>query len=353
MGRTLDLDDGYSAEVDQIDETAWSQALDSFEDATIYQTWAYGSVRWGGGSLSHIVVKNNNIVVGIAQVTVKKIPLMGAGIAYVPWGPLWRRTGEQHTPKSFQYVVRALKEFYVREKGYSLRIVPSIIDDVDNSFRSNLEKEGYARTVDGHSTLLLDLSEAVDVLRRRLDQKWRNMLNRAERNDLTVIEGDDNALYRVFLSLQREMLQRKNYIPGVDYEEFGRIQDSLPSSEKMRIMICSCNGKPIAAVVVSALGDRGIYLLGATGNEGLNLKGSYLLQWRVVQWLKECGFRWYDLGGIDPTANPGVYHFKAGLGGAEARMIGRFEYSKGFLSSFCVRSAEYLTRSTHGKTHAG
>ena len=34
---------------------------------------------------------------------------------------------------------------------------------------------------------------------------------------------------------------------------------------------------------------------------------------------------YYDLGGIDPDGNPGVYHFKKGLGGLHATMAGPFE----------------------------
>ena len=65
------------------------------------------------------------------------------------------------------------------------------------------------------------------------------------------------------------------------------------------------------------MGDSAIYLLGATSDDGLNAKGSYLLQWTLIQWLKENGVRWYDLGGIDPEGNPGVYYFKRGFSGAD------------------------------------
>jgi lipid II:glycine glycyltransferase (peptidoglycan interpeptide bridge formation enzyme) len=37
------------------------------------------------------------------------------------------------------------------------------------------------------------------------------------------------------------------------------------------------------------------------------------------------GCEQYDLGGIDPDNNPGVYHFKKGIGGVETRLLGCFE----------------------------
>ena len=35
--------------------------------------------------------------------------------------------------------------------------------------------------------------------------------------------------------------------------------------------------------------------------------------------------RAYDLGGIDPEGNPGVFHFKRGLGGVEVQAAGPYE----------------------------
>ena len=106
--------------------------------------------------------------------------------------------------------------------------------------------------------------------------------------------------------LYHQMRKRKAFDTTVDVEEFGRIQEDLPESHRMRILICEQNGVPVAGVVASAMGDSAIYLLGATGDDGLNAKGTYLLQWTLIRWLKENGIRWYGtLGGIDPGRQSG------------------------------------------------
>lgn len=40
---------------------------------------------------------------------------------------------------------------------------------------------------------------------------------------------------------------------------------------------------------------------------------------------KERGLRWYDLGGIDPDENEGVYRFKARMGGFEVITAGPYD----------------------------
>jgi lipid II:glycine glycyltransferase (peptidoglycan interpeptide bridge formation enzyme) len=189
---------------------------------------------------------------------------------------------------------------------------------------------------------MVDLTRPIDELRRALNPKWRNKLSGAEKLGLEVIEGDTDDLYRSFMVLQREMLARKDYQTAVNYEEFSRVQSDLPKSLKMRIFLCRHESEVVSSAICSAMGNTGIYLLGATGDKGLKVKGSYLLQWRIMQWLQTHNFRWYDLGGINPEKNPGVYSFKAGLPGKEVYHMGLFESSDGMSSSLVVKLAEML-----------
>jgi lipid II:glycine glycyltransferase (peptidoglycan interpeptide bridge formation enzyme) len=110
----------------------------------------------------------------------------------------------------------------------------------------------------------------------------------------------------------------------------------------MIILICEYEGKALTATVGSLIGDTGIYMLGATGNEGMKMKGAYLLQWRLIEMMKESGYKHYDLGGIDPDDNPGVYHFKSGISRREAHHIGQFEISPSKSSSLIVAGVEGL-----------
>jgi lipid II:glycine glycyltransferase (peptidoglycan interpeptide bridge formation enzyme) len=110
----------------------------------------------------------------------------------------------------------------------------------------------------------------------------------------------------------------------------------------MRVFLADKEGKVYNALVVAAAGDTGIYLLAATSDAGLKSKGAHLLQWRAIEWLKSQGYRWYELGGINPEKNPGVFQFKNGLGGEDVHQVGVFESSGSTLSRACVRAGEQL-----------
>ena len=85
----------------------------------------------------------------------------------------------------------------------------------------------------------------------------------------------------------------------------------------MIIIIREYEGKVLTATIGALIGNTGIYLLGATENEGMKMKGAYLLRWCLREIMKESGCKCYDLGGIDPDDNPGVYYFELGLSGKE------------------------------------
>lgn len=342
-GEIKTLVPGYTVQIDNISPPDWSQMLPRFDDATIYQTWSYGSVRWGQDHLGHVVLKKDGEIIAATQVRIIKIPILGAGIAYVSFGPLWRPRGRQKDLGNFQQLVRALYNEYVLKQGLLLRILPNKIDDEDvDMIHSVLKEEGllWQQSIPSYRTFLIDLSLSLEQLRKSLDQKWRNCLNRAEKNKLAIIEGTDDNLYERFSNIYKEMHDRKKFSEFVDINKMRAVQKDLRDQIKMAIMLCESETEPVSAVVCTAIGDTGIYLLGATNDKGRTLQASYLVQWRVIEWLKARECRWYDLGGIDPEQNPGTYHFKAGLSGRlgkEVRYIGQFDGCRSLLSSLLVK----------------
>jgi GNAT acetyltransferase-like protein len=316
-------------EIDKIDRNGWTRLIMQFDDATLYQTWSYGAVTKGARNVSHAVLRVGDEILGCCQVTVRRLPLFDTGIADIKWGPLWRRKGKLLEPDVFLQLIKELKKEYAINRRYLLRIWPGATGEHKQLLRSIFESErlSHCPAAGAYRTLCLDLSPCLDDLRKNFLQKWRNCLNKAERSGLTVVEGTSDGLYNTFLTLAQEMTERKKFTPGVDYGEYHCIQKDLPELIKMRIAVCEVHNRPICAAICSAIGDTGVYVLGATGDSGMGLNGAYLLQWHIIQRLKETGVRCYDLGGIDPRGNPGVYGFKVGIAGKsgkEEELLGEF-----------------------------
>ncbi len=332
----------WHVEVDLVTPAQWSQMLDQFDDANIYQTPAYGGVRWGEKNLSHLVLRRDGEVLGMAQLRIVRPTPLKFGIAYLRWGPLWERRGQVLDPEVPTRMARALEEEYVDKRRLFLRILPNAFigsaraDVVGSAFVSFTQEP--LTSANTYRTFVLDLAPPLEELRKTLDKKWRNQLSRSEKNNLEISEGNGCEEYRTFSLIYDQLLKRKSFETTVDAEEFARIQEALGESHRMRVLICKDQGRPVAGLVASAMGDSAVYLLGATSDDGLNSKGAYLLQWTLIKWLKEKGVRWYDLGGIDPEKNPGVYHFKRGFSGMDVCQLNPLAKCESVVSSAMVRT---------------
>lgn len=336
-------DSRWQVEVDCVTSAEWSQMLDLFADANFYQTWSYGKIRWGEQNVSHLVLKRTGEVVGLAQLRIVQPTRFKFGMAYLRWGPLWERRGMAPDPHIARRMARVLENEYVSKRKLFLRVLPNAFTgspralSVQAAFRRFASEATAADNT--YRTFLLDLSPPLEDLRKGLDKKWRNLLTSSEKKGLKVARGTGIEEYEKFRSIYQQMRKRKSFETTVDIEEFGRIQEDLLLSHRMQVFLCTdTQDVPLAGLVASVVGDTAIYLLGATSDEGLTSRGAYLLQWAVIKWLKENGYRWYDLGGIDPEHNPGVYHFKRGLSGADVvQMLPRIACNS-IMSSALVRA---------------
>jgi hypothetical protein len=348
------LEPGYGAEVDSVDKESWESLLRGFDDANIYQTWSYEAVISGEKKVSRLVLKKGGVVTALAQVRLVKVPFTPFGAAHIRGGPVWRRKGERPSMEIFRQALRALRNEYACKRRLVVRILPSLFNHQAGTFDPILEEEGFDRLSlePADRTLLIRLDKDVDQLRRGLDQKWRNRLNYAERQNLDVMEGDEDLLFSDFIDIYDEMHARKRFVKTSDVRQFREMQEILPTPLRMRVSMAYYGKNPAAGLICSPIGDTGVCLFAATANAGLNSQASYLLQWRTLCWLREKGVKWYDLNGISPQANPGTYRFKAGLcgkNGADLRHLGTYVSHENAIASKVIWLAN-VTRNQYRKS---
>ena len=291
--KRMPLGSGYAAEIDTASKEGWSEVIRQFADANIYQTWSYDSIRCGERNISHFVLRSAGRPVAGAQSRIVRLPFLRLGAAYVRWGPFWRLHDQPVDPTIFRIAVRALRNEYVCRRRMVLRLFPLIYGDESGAYLSILQEEGYEQILGENQprTLVLDITAPVEDIRKKLDQKWRNCLNKAERTILEVIEGTEDSLFADFIGLYQDLVNRKKFPVPSDINEFRMIQRDLPAEFKMRVFLCRSDGLSTAGAICTAIGETGVYLFGATNELGMKNNGSYLLQWKAIQWMKDRGCR--------------------------------------------------------------
>jgi|SRR5947207_13866677 len=195
--------DGYTVEIDNEDEHQWNAILVMFDDASLMQTWSYGAARWGSANLSHVLLKNNGEVVAAAQAVIRRVPLLGAGLSHVKWGPVWRLRGRDNDLETLRLMLRALRDIYEVRRGLALRIFPPGTEDGSGLIRSIFKQEGLRHnlSIGVPQTAFIDLSYSLEQLRSSLKPTWRRNLVLAERNNLALKHGTSDTFFEAFAKL--------------------------------------------------------------------------------------------------------------------------------------------------------
>jgi hypothetical protein len=332
-----------------LNRSAWQESAATFDDYNYRQVWEFGMAcaeRLGACS-EHVAIVSGEDLLGLADVRIRRVPVVGSGIAYINGGPLVRRDGAAQSDR-LRMCVQTLLHEYVERRGLVLRIQPALGEPSWNAAQNTVFDDlgfGPACSPAPYRTLVVAIDRPLGEVRRSLDQKWRNGLNRAERNGLTLRCGSEGLLFEEFCSLYRQLLDRKRFDVDLHADFYAAVQQNMDRNDRFMVSLADVAGHPVAGHVASILGDTCVYLLGASNDQGLTSKASYLLQWRTIEMAQERGCHFYDLGGIDPAGNPGVYHFKQGLKGMDVTAAGPYERQPRGLRRHIVRSAERMYRS--------
>ena len=325
----------------------WSRVAQPLWGYGYRQTWSYGQelARIRGAVDEYVLIGDGRRVIGATGVRVKHLPILGGGLAYVSGGPLLTLDPEDGAFASvLGHTIRALEAEYSRRRGCVLRVALPLVKEGQPALVEAVFRAAGFRLNEGRAfpyrTIRVDLAPPLDEIRTQLAQKWRNALNGALKQGLSVSVYDDAASLERFAALFDTFIARKGFAVDLGPQVYTRIQRALPPDERLVVQLAERDGELVAGHVSSMLGDSCVYLLGATSPAGLRAKAAYLLQWNTITLAKGRGLRWYDLGGIDPVGNPGVYHFKKGLGGEDITTPGPFEIAPRGWRAATVHGAE-------------
>ena len=342
------LPDGVSYAVDRFDKEQWHELLQSFTDASIMQSSSYATGRWPASALSHLVVSRSGKPVAAAQVILRSIPLLGGGLAYVHFGPLWQMKGEAPDLANLELVLRCLCAEYLEKRRMVLRIRPWPSREEDDLITPLMDSFRFRRHVDASpDRFLVNVGQTSEALRADLQGKWRYNLKKSYKHDLRVDHLKLDEGLGPFMTLYEDMQTRKAFFDTSAIEDLPAIYSDLPEVLKPDVWLCSLDGEPVAGAVVSLLGDTTQYLFGASTDQSLKVNAGFRLHWEIAQWAGSQGGSWYDLGGDSGSA--GLRQFKTGMVGRSGRIVplpGDFE-SSGSLSSIAAVKLALRYREAH------
>ncbi|HIB54275.1 MAG TPA: GNAT family N-acetyltransferase [Nitrospirales bacterium] len=152
---------------------------------------------------------------------------------------------------------------------------------------------------DGWQSVFVDLRKDPEVMRKRLDDKWRNMLSYADRKNLRfVVETDEESFEWIVRQCSAMMLDKE--MSDIPVSLYRNLRSQLYSNRHAGMVFQAFSGNErIAGLWIVPHGVTATYLLGWNGAIGRKMKANQFLLWQAMIYLKKAGYQWLDLGGID------------------------------------------------------
>lgn len=328
----------------------WFTSAREFSDLSYRQCPAYAtrSASTTRSTLEFVLLTRSDVgVVGACAVRVKKLPGLPLGVAYIHHGPLTLRS-KIFDPNVFQKCLEALARHYVGERKLTLRIQPPNAAAVLNpDFDGLFKAAGFQRGSRApRRTIIVAGDRPLPELRKKLNPKWRNKLTQSEKIDLRIVATQDPTQFQAMAPLLGALEQRKSFRAAQGISFFADVQKMANNFEKLTLYLGYIQDRLVSAHLCATAGPGVESILAATNDEGHHTRASHLMQWQVIMDMLTARKDWYDLGGIDPDANPGVYRFKSGMGGVEFSEFATFELAPNGILSCAIGVAEKIYRST-------
>jgi hypothetical protein len=170
------------------------------------------------------------------------------------------------------------------------------------------------------------LTLTLEELHARLERNWRNQLRLAEKTAPVITFGADRALLERYLPLHNDLVSRKKLTDQkLSLGELEAMTREL--GPRIVFMVVSSEGRDGCGGALWRYEDKAYFALSSANDWGLKRHLPNFMYWRAIAYLKEAGAAEFDLTGIDPRANWGVFNFKRGLKARPVELMGEWEWS--------------------------
>jgi len=309
------------------DREQWDGYLTGQPRGHLLQSYEWGELNeYLGGHVYRLGALDEGQMVGALMLSVAQVPLP-ASIPGVRFNWLYGTRGptvSSPTSPALAALIEHAHQVARKEHAVVLRLEPNIADDDPEmeAWLAAYHALGFSINpigVHGRRSWVLDIRPSAEQLLANFKMTWRQNVRGAERKGVTIREAKGEADFNAYYDLLKITSERDDFfIHGKDYHQ--EILRHFASKGDAVLYLAEHEGEAIAAKMLIRFGDWVWDMFGASSNSKRNLKPTYLLQYRCIQWAQFKGCSYFDFRTIPEILEPGeemwgVYEYKKGFGG--------------------------------------
>lgn len=163
--------------------------------------------------------------------------------------------------------------------------------------RTSIKNDAFIRFPCEHrGTYVINLHEDIETIWKKLNKKARNQIRQAKRNNVEIsITNSEKGFYN-WWDIYKGTVKRKDFV----MESIHLYKELFENNKFSRLFVAKMDSKIISGNFI-LLSDSGItWALGGSNKKYMKYRPNHLLQWEIIEWAKEQGYSYYDMGGALP-----------------------------------------------------
>ncbi|HEY3298510.1 MAG TPA: peptidoglycan bridge formation glycyltransferase FemA/FemB family protein, partial [Armatimonadota bacterium] len=314
----------------------WNDFVASAPTGDLLQSFEWGALKQvsGGWQPIRLAVEDDGKFLAAVSILKRQLPHLKKCIFYAPRGPICDFSNRE----VLKTLIDGVRERALRENAILFKIDPAVLAErtdvvnalTDLGFVKVADKEGFGG-IQPRCVMQLDLTPSLEDVLAGCKPKWRYNIRLAEKKGVIVRSDCTKDDLKTFYAILKETATRDKFlVRGYSYYE--NMWDTLVEPGYAKLFLTEYEGEAVAGALSFIFGDKCWYTYGASSNRHRNVMPNHLMQWRMIEWAKECGCSWYDFRGVSQQKESdsgdhlsGLNRFKEGFGAQFVEYIGEFD----------------------------
>jgi peptidoglycan pentaglycine glycine transferase (the first glycine) len=315
----------------------WNERVLDSEYPHLMQTWEWGEYKATlGWKPRRMMIVQNQKERACVQILIKKLPMSGFSIGYIPRGPLISLDRPV-----WECMTRGFTELAGEHKIIVIRAEPVYINGPEN--RNQLKNLGFhqiAQSNQPRCTILVDISHEEDGILKQMNRNCRRLIRKAESAGVSIETGSEREVTAFYQHIADTA--RRKHLPLQKLDFYLKAYQSFRPADQVELLVAKIGNDIVSSLMVFFYNHKSMHLWGGNSPRGIHSNASHLLHWSALQLAKKRGCVECDLWGIpdeiadmlekgkDVSSSPceglwGVYRFKAGFGGNIQCYVGTYD----------------------------
>lgn len=314
-----------------VKEIEWNRLLSNVAKQNLLHSWDYGSAkaRVVGWNIERLAVeKPDGDVIALVQVLYYKLAFVG-GIARVSRGPLLLGVHSEDD-RNHILTLLAITEYARRVKWHVIQFSLETPDSENLACQLRAHKF-YKQKGTKIGSGLLDLNLNLDTLHSNLNSIWKRTLKKIKKYNIVVrLEPTNDLRVDAFLKCYSAM-QKDKAFDGINPNLIRLLLEKKSSSFQVNFFVAEMTDEEgmtieLGTRVCVKHGNTATDFLLYINKEGKKYWASTALYWHAIEYYKDLGCRWFDIGGLSENTPKGISDYKKGLRSDLYTLIGEWRF---------------------------